>query len=343
MRKGNNSMAIKPTPKFCIRCGSPIKPGEKFCMNCGAQLVRNLYDKTPIEPTKIEPTEVKPTEIEPTKIEPTKIEPTEIKHTEIKPIEIEPTPIEPTPIEPTPIKLGVFNNRFFMFFIQPNVLIWGIIALGSTLFHTISVTCGGFNWWNIFTLLLMLGSLFEVVWGVIKAPISKTNPDGSPKSKGRMLGDKMKYIFKGNGPKPSPKNLVGVIGGGISVLAIIIYLFGSLISGFKNHVVLDGYTFRYSYEAYGYNPETDYETVTFYTGYKAKLVHYSNNIVTRTYNCDYWRIGDGCGVISYEYVEPDGTVVKTPDRMSNECDTTNWDIKSATHLQSGGCHFYRTN
>ena len=147
-------MDLKATPKFCVHCGSPIKPGEKFCMKCGAQLVKNLYDKTAIEPTKIEPTEVKPTEIEPTKIEPTKIEPTEIKPTEIKPTEIEPTPIEPTPIEPTPIKAGVFNNRFFMFFTHPNILIWGAINLGSTLFHVISVSAGGFNWWNIISLII---------------------------------------------------------------------------------------------------------------------------------------------------------------------------------------------
>ena len=150
---------MKVTPKFCVRCGAPIKPGEKFCMSCGAQLVKNLYDKTPIEPTKIEPIEVKPTEIEPTEIKPTEIKPTEIKPTEIKPTEIEPTPIEPTPIEPAPIKAGVFNNRFFMFFIQPNILIWGIIALASSLLHVIAVTCGGFNWWNILSFILLVHSL----------------------------------------------------------------------------------------------------------------------------------------------------------------------------------------
>ena len=329
-------------PKFCVHCGSPIKLGEKFCMKCGAQLVKNLYDTTPIEPTNIEPTEIKPTEIEPTEIEPTNIEPTEIKPTEIKPTEIEPTPIEPTPIEPTPIQPGVFNNRFFMFFINPNILIWGIIALVTTIFFMFSVGLGGFKWWNIFVLLAMLGSLFEVVWGIIKAPTPKTNPDGSKRAFGKVLGDKMKYLVKGNGAKPTPKNLVGTIGGGTAAISLAFFLLISLFMGFKNFIVIDGYTFRYSYQAQGYNPEVDYETVTFHTGYKATLIHYSGGIETRRYNCDYWRIGDSCGVVSYEYVEADGTVVKTPDRMSNECDTTNWDILTYKKLRSGGCYFYRT-
>ena len=332
-------MDLKPTPKFCVKCGSPIKPGEKFCIHCGAQLVKNLYDKTVVEPTKIEPTEVKPTEVKPTEIKPTNIEPTEIKPTEIKPTNIEPTPIEPTPIEPTPIKAGVFNNRFFMFFIQPNILIWGIIATASSLLHTISVTAGGFQWWNIFTLLLMLGSLFEVVWGVIKAPVSKTNPDGSPKSKGKILGDKMKYIVKGNGPKPTPKNLVGVIGGGIGALALVIFILGSLFSGFKNHIVLDGYTFKDEFTGKGYNPETDYRLVSFYSGYKARETIVINGEVTFQVYGDYWRIGNDCGLkcktleVGYwgywGYDEKWGS-------------TLNFEIKSYRHLQSADTHFYRT-
>ena len=329
-------MDLKPTPKFCVRCGSPIKPGEKFCMKCGAQLVKNLYDKTAIEPTNIEPTEVKPTEIEPTKIEPTKIEPTEIKPTEIKPTEIEPTPIEPTPIEPTPIKAGVFNNRFFMFFTHPNILIWGAINLGSTLFHVISVSAGGFNWWNIISLILVLGSLFEVVWGIITAPVNKTNPDGSPKSKGKILGDKMKSIFKGNGPKPSPKNLIGIIGSSIGVLALVIFILGSLFSGFKNHVVIDGYTFRYSYTGQGYTPEVDYELVTFYPGYKARNTIYEKGVITFQAYGPYWRIGDECG-LKLKTCE-----VGSMSGWGEWGVTLNFHINSYKDLQSGSCHFYRT-
>ena len=338
--KRNNSMAIKPTPKFCIRCGSPIKPGEKFCVNCGAQLVRNLYDKTPIEPTKIEPTEVKPTEIKPTKIEPTKIEPTEIKPTEIKPTEIKPTEIKPTEINPTPIKAGVFNNRFFMFFTHPNVLVWGMINLGSSLFHTISIACGGFNWWNIISLILMLGSLFEVVWGIVKAPVSKTNPDGSPMNKGKILLEKMKFVLKGNGPKPNPSNLVGVIGSSIGVLAIIIFIFASLFSGFQNHVVLDGYTFKYSYKSQGYDPDLDYQLISFYPGYKARDTIYRNGEVKFQVYGPYWRIGKDCGLRCKTLEVGDWYYIGHVDDKWG--DTINFEIKSYKELVSGGAHFYRT-
>ena len=330
---------MKATPKFCVHCGSPIKPGEKFCMKCGAQLVKNLYDKTPIEPTKIEPTEIEPTKVEPTEIKPTEIEPTEIKPTEIKSTEIEPTPIEPTPIEPTPIKAGVFNNRFFMFFIQPNLLIWGLIALASTTFFMFSVGLGGFKWWNVFPLLIMLGSLFEVVWGIIKAPVEKTNFDGSQKSKGKVLGDKMKYLVKGNGPKSTPKNLIGTIAGGTAAISLTFFLLISLFMGFKNFIVIDGYTFKFEFTGYGYNPETDYELVTFYPGYKARNTVYEKGEIKFQAYGPYWRLGNECGLkLKTVEVGTWGTW-----GWSEEWGvTTNFTINSYKELQSGGTYFYRT-
>ena len=308
-------------------------------MKCGAQLVKNIYDKTPIEPTKIEPTEIEPTKVEPTEIKPTEIEPTEIKPTEIKPTEIEPTPIEPTPIEPTPIKAGVFNNRFFMFFIQPNLLIWGLIALASTTFFMFSVGLGGFKWWNIFVLLAMLGSLFEVVWGIIKAPTPKTNPDGSKRAFGKVLGDKIKYLVKGNGPKPTPKNLIGTIGGATAAISLTFFMLISLFMGFKNFIVLDGYTFKDEFTGTGYNPETDYRLVSFYSGYKAREKIIINGEVTFQVSGSYWRIGNDCGLkcktleVGYwgywGYDEKWGS-------------TLNFEIKSYRDLQSGSVHFYRT-
>ena len=332
-------MDLKPTPKFCIRCGSPIKPGEKFCANCGAQLVKNLYDKTNIEPTEIKPTEAEPTKVEPTKIEPTKIESTEVKPTEIKPTEIKPTNIEPTNIEPTPIKPGVFNNRFFMFFTHPNVLIWGIVNFVSTLFHVISVALGGFNWWNIISLIIMLGSLFEVVWGIITAPVSKINPDGSPKSKGKIILDKLMNLLRGNGAKPSPKNMIGAVSASAGVLAIVIFLFGSLFSGFKNHVVLDGYTFKCPSDSYGYNPETDYHLVTFYPGHKArKTIYKDNEVIFQAYG-EYWRIGDDCGIKCKTLEVGDWYYIGSSEYYG---DTTNFEIKSYKELVSAATHWYRT-
>ena len=308
-------------------------------MNCGAQLVKNLYDKTAIEPTKIEPTEVKPTEIEPTKIEPTKIEPTEIKPTEIKPTEIEPTPIEPTPIEPTPIKAGVFNNRFFMFFVQPNLLIWGLIALASTTFFMFSVGLGGFKWWNVFPLLIMLGSLFEIVWGIIKAPVIKTNPDGSLKSKGKVFGDKMKYLVRGNGPKATPKNLIGTIGGGLAAISLTFFMLISLFMGFKNFIVLDGYTFKDEFTGQGYNPETDYRLVSFYSGYKARETIILNGEVKFQVSGSYWRIGNDCGIKCKTLEEGYWGFWGYDEKWGS---TLNFEIKSYKELLSGDTHFYRT-
>lgn len=319
-------------PKFCVHCGAPIKPGEKFCTNCGAQLVKNLYDTTPIEPTDIEPTEVKPTEIEPTDIKPTDIQPTDIKPTDIQPTDIKPTDIKPTEIEPTSIEPGVFNSRFFRFFIHPNALIFGILSFAFILTTVILISVNGFKWWILFFLLLALGSLFEVIFSLIQCPSN----NGS------------KNIFKkipswlgiGKDKKTMVKSIIGGVSGIASSIVLAMFLLISLFMGFKNFVVLDGYSFRYSYTASGYNPETDYEVVTFHAGNKATLVYYSHGEATRTYNCTYWRIGKGCGVQSYEYVEADGTVVQTPSWET--ADTTNWDIISAKELLSGSCHFYRT-
>lgn len=330
---------MKPTPKFCVHCGSPIKIGEKFCMHCGAQLVKNLYDKTPIEPTEIRPTEIEPTEVKPTEIKPTEIKPTEIKPTEIEPTNIEPTNIEPTPIEPTPIKAGVFNNRFFIFFISPNIFIWGIIALASTVFFMFSVGLGGFKWWNVFPLLIMLGSIFEVVWGIIKAPVEKTNADGSPKSKGKILGDKMKYLVKGNGPKPSPKNLVGGIAGGTAAIALTFFLLISLFMGFKNFIVLDGYTFKDSFSSQGYNPETDYRLVSFYSGYKARETIILNGEVKFQVSGSYWRIGNDCGLKCKTLEKGEWGFWGYDETWGS---TLNFEIKSYRELRSGSVPFYRT-
>ena len=330
---------MKATPKFCVHCGTPFKPGEKFCMKCGAQLVRNLYDKTPVEPTEIKPTEVEPTEIKPTEIKPTEIKPTEIEPTEIKPTEITPTEIEPTPIEPTPIKPGVMN-RFLGFFTHPSILIFGLVAAGSTLAHTIAVTAVGFKWWNVFFLLLMVLSYFEVVLGIIQLPAQKTKPDGSKRSFGKVLGGKFKSFLRS--PKTgrvSPKNIVGAAGSALGVLTLAIFFLGSCFSKFKNFVVLEGHTFLYRYEAYGYNPETDGHTVEFLPGGKAiSTYRWNGGKVVGQYSGTFWRIGSSCGLKCT--VLEQGTW--SSQGISEEWgDTTNFEIVSAKEIVSGGAHFYR--
>ncbi len=322
---------MKATPKFCVHCGAPINLGEKFCASCGAQLVKNLFDKTPIEPTPIEPTEIKPTEIEPTNIEPTNIEPTEITPTEITPTEIKPTEIEPTPIEPTPIVQGVWGRLVF-FFTHPNQLIFGILSFVSTLTTVILIAVNGFKWWIIFFLLVALVSLFEVVYSFIKTPAL----DGS-----KNLVQKLKnWLGIKDGAKiTNPKPIVGGGSGMAAAATMVVFLLVSLFSGFKNFVVLDGYTFRCSFSSSGYNPETDYEIVTFYPGHKARDTVYRNGEVLIQLYGTYWRIGNDCGIKCKTLEKGSWNTWGYSEKWGS---TLNFEIKSYKDLLSGGTHFYRT-
>lgn len=320
------------TPKFCVHCGAPLTPGSKFCMKCGNQLVRNLYDTTEIKPTEIKQTEVKPTEIEPTEIKPAEIKPTEIEPTEIKPTEITPAEIEPTNIEPTPIKPGVFNNKFFMFFTNPNPLPFGIATLVSSITTTILIGVNGFKWWIVFFLLITLGSIFEVVWSFIKTPA--TNQAGN-----KSFGNKFKnWLGIKQDKSKMVKTIIGTASGMTGTVVLSFFLLISLFMGFKNWIVLDGHSFKYAYTSYGYNPETDYEIVDFYAGYKARVTYYIHGEVKFQASGSYWRIGSDCGLKCKTLEQGTWEYIGGGEEWG---ETTNFIIKNATTLLSGGCYFYR--
>ena len=325
---------MNKVPKFCFYCGAPIKPGEKFCPKCGVQLVKNLYDKTNIQPTNIEPTEIEPTEIKPTEIKPTEIEPTEIKPTEIKPTEIKPTDIQPTPIKPTPIIPGVFNNRFFLFFINPSPFIFGISSLVSSITMMVLIGYNGFKWWISFFALAVLISLFEVVLSFIKT--SSVNAAGNKS----FLNKCTNWLGIKQTPKTKMvKTIVGTNLGLLSILSLIFALIASSFMKYKNFIVIDGHQFKYEYKGYGYNPETDFEIVEFYPGHKARKWCYADGGVLKfQVSGPYWRIGDECGLHCHDLEGGSWTWAGGTEEWG---DTENFEILDATTLRSGSCYYYR--